>query len=101
MNYELAKQLKDAGYEVKNPSRYSDGIPITLHDDCVPIKNVYLIPSLEELIEACGDEFGELMRWKADGWYACKTDEGGSDRRLWKKTPLEAVADLWLSLNKK
>jgi hypothetical protein len=63
----------------------------------------FYVPTLSELIEACGEMFGSLVKsthFGATMWLAhsrnarpAKT-EGGS-------TPEEAVARLWLALNKK
>lgn len=104
MNYELAKELKDAGFiqpPVRNPFA---GLAGWWNQD------VYT-PSLSELMEACGEGFNALWShpennprtWEAgimvDGW------EGASFHRTYPtgvgSTPEEAVARLWLSLNKK
>lgn len=96
MNYELAKQLKEAGF----PMKYSfDNV-------------LYTHPTLEELIEACpkrfeikemsfdGDFTLSVSRsvWHVgyehmDGWFEGEQAEGS--------TPTIAVAKLWLALNKK
>lgn len=113
MTYELAKQLKDAGF----PQRHSthayclDGKHIAWMTDAFDPKEDQcmhcgrgehiLIPTLSELIEACGDRFGslvnelhEIIRWSAFGndVYSNSVEVG--------KTPEEAVAKLWLELNK-
>lgn len=85
MNYELAKQLKEAGFPQSR-----DGV------EFISIKGQmeYFIPTLSELIEACGDSFEELTKiennWVVTGGY----QEGKGS------TPEEAVANLWLELNK-
>ena len=95
MQYELAKKLKDAGYEMDymlgNFSAYDK-----------KTANIYI--PLDELIEACGDKFDALGKCKddgvsriVDGWIAVDED----NKRRWGKTPEEAVAKLWLALNKK
>jgi hypothetical protein len=61
---------------------------------------VYL-PSLIELIEACGDSFFRLSHsqnndgtsWDAESWNTGEIETGS--------TPEEAVARIWLALNKK
>lgn len=103
MNYELAKQLKDAGYEQKNsctvcPHNLLGNFPIYLNDIlhyCYEAEELCYTPTLSELIEACGDEFFALSRLKED-WTVTKERfySNGS-------TPEEAVAKLWLALNKK
>ena len=61
------------------------------------------VPTLEELIEACGDEFGHVARlhggkhWRASGR---DNDEEYSLIEELGATPTEAVARLWLALNK-
>ena len=66
------------------------------------------VPPLEELIEACGEEFEQLLKvldWSAKapegvkkGWEAISIHEGKWEFGL---TPTEAVARLWLVLNPK
>jgi hypothetical protein len=57
------------------------------------------VPTLSELIEACGDGFYSLERihpngtWKALAQWIAKS--------FTSDTPDEAVAKLWLALNKK
>ena len=141
MNYELAKELKDAGFiqgkkiidlttkidrgDVKffpsqntrniyincKNQRIHPSVPLT--DDCV------LVPTLSELIEACGDSFrhltlhhlspkkphfmkkhGKDVVWSAHSCahFVSKKLKGKVFRG---KTPEEAVARLWLALNTK
>lgn len=103
MNYELAKQLKDAGFQQKG----SNGFPGIMNID--GDQELYY-PSLEELIEACGDKFDRLERWDDTEWRVYMTEEAfansdnecsvveccGYDTGL---TPEQAVARLWLNLN--
>jgi len=79
MNYELARELQDAGW-----GRGKD-------DYCPPSLMCCEI-TLEELIEACGDDLCILVRGKDGFWYA-ESEQG--------KTPTEAVARLWLVIHKK
>ena len=96
MDYELARQLKDGGF----PSKY----PIVL-----PTKEykTHSYPKLEELIDACGSHFSNLIYGYLSGTFRAygfsdltegRDDEVCSD---WCKTPTEAMAKLWLELNKK
>ncbi len=58
------------------------------------------IPTISELIEACGDRFKPLARY-GDDW--CTDLCVGDKFERWAskgKTPEEAVAKLWLALNK-
>lgn len=97
MDYELAKQLKDAGFKLLEPVEKK----IILFD--FPDSTQYCEPTLSGLIEACGNDFDFLQREEGYEWYAHgkKQDiEYGSDKE-YAKTPEEAVAKLWLELNKK
>jgi hypothetical protein len=61
--------------------------------------NAY-VPTLSELIEACEERFWKLTkRLNATGWVAiAKAPNGGNANG---SSPEEAVARLWLALNKK
>lgn len=99
MNYKLAKQLKDAGFPIKE----------FIYDE----KNYVINITLSKLIEACGEDFAELERpTEEQEWFASvKTNE---EKDICKKcgtrtvapiceygkTPEEAIAKLWLKLNK-
>lgn len=98
MNYELAKKLKDAGFPQIGRGLFmiGDGTPIKLVepgevislDESNPV--VYL-PTLSELIEACGESFKSL---ELVGGHFYTND-------CWEReTPEEAVANLWLALQK-
>lgn len=103
MDYELAKRLKDNGF----PRKYyrcsycieQDYESCTECEDAVESN-----PSLEELIEACGDRF--ILLERRNGYYK----NGRSRPVRWVcedliiscasgSTPSEAVANLWLALN--
>lgn len=108
INYELAKQLKNAGFPQKGSFNGKD-IPD------VPI-GAY-VPTLSELIEACGDEFDLLEKqYKAEGKTEKETviipvlfraygrdskEEFFTQRRGIGIEADVAVANLWLELNKK
>lgn len=83
MNYELAKKLKDSGFP--------QGIVNVVGSDGWS----YYTPTLEEVIEACGDKFAHLEKGSnPNEWFCNWSASKGS-------TPLEAVCHLWLELNKK
>lgn len=84
MNYELAKELKEAGFP-----RYKD-IDVEMYES---EKQTYF-STLEELIEACGTEI-ELYVGENT---SVANKRGGPEVRC--STPTEAVARLWLALNK-
>jgi hypothetical protein len=92
MNYELAKSLMDAGFPQTGKGNLI-GSPNKLvwrSGD-----RVY-VPTLEELIEACGENFGSLDK-QQDGWFAY----ANYDQSCFAGTPAEAVACLWLALRKR
>lgn len=114
MTYKLAKELKDAGFPQSLCSRwmtvdnsYSGALPENIKNGDIitfqPKDGAVANPSLSELIEACGDKFMDL-RYKQLGdnppWYCCGNNLGGT-HCLAGRTPSEAVARLWLALNKK
>lgn len=104
MTYELAKQLKDAGFPQGNDTYIDvDGIQWLFTTVLTTIDKAYA-PTLSELIEACGDDFESIERdyhdktWTAKSYKFLGFDtfySGG------EKTPEEAVAKLWLALNEK
>lgn len=108
MNYELAKELKDAGFPQElgmGSDYYINGATDNRHykQNTDPAVNDVKVPTLSELIEACGEEFHSLHRFK-EGWQCRKPSEGwGNDYEVQSSgtTPEEAVARLYLALNKK
>jgi len=92
VDYELAKSLMDAGFPQIGKGRLI-GSPNKLvwrSSD-----RVYA-PTLEELIDACGENFGSLDK-QNDGWRA----SANYDQSCLAETPTEAVARLWLALQKR
>lgn len=99
MPYELAKQLKDAGF----PTMYQRAAPNGLREDgCFLIDSAnYKIPTLEELIDACGKSFLKL-EFNIGKWWAQSGELPDGRRGKYSEdaaTPTEAVARLWLALN--
>lgn len=101
MNYELAKQLKDAGFPLDSGAGHSEFITKD-----IPMGQAYWLyfPTLEELIEACGDETIQLR------YYSSRISNTPSIRRCVAKIKdtlgigwslEEAVARLWLALKRK
>ena len=89
MDYELAKSLMDAGFP-----QIGKGSLIGSLDKLVwRISDRVYVPTLEELIDACGENFGSLDK-RHDGWLA----RANEDQRCFAGTPAEAVARLWLTL---
>lgn len=117
MNYELAKQLNDAGFQQRWDSNHfyylADGsrIKFPVIKDAVDemgmqinyASRLIMIPTLEELIEAVasnGGTFSALQcsdgMWRATGF--------NNELDLWESltcsSPVEAAARLWLALQK-
>lgn len=111
MNFELAKKLKDAGFpqDKINTSRNGDGVSYLDsgmergHERDISASDYYklqdrcYVPTLSELIEACGEEFMKLQRHDSGMWFVFSSDHG--ILLPWSSTPEEAVANLWLKLN--
>lgn len=92
--YELAKELKDAGFPQKIKGNH-----ITPSDEIIGYEQSFTayLPSLSELIGACGNENFSLN--EVNGKWICKGGEKYT--AVVGNTPEEAVAKLWLALNKK
>lgn len=125
MKYELAKQLKENGFSQEGDETYIVDGALSMGGTFKKTENGMVLvgdysssvycPTLSELIEACGDK--ELSMscktlfsltqeigltdtgWKV-WWYAYK-NIGGERVGFNGSTPEEAVANLWLELNKK
>lgn len=122
MTYEQALALKQAGFPQKGERAFN---PITkqiidFRDKQRPIENdpidpVY-IPTLEELIEECGDDFKDLRKhdpldFSLSGFILAHGSYSASmydrDPSTYKntmfggKTAIEAVANLYLALKNK
>lgn len=82
MTYELAIELKDAGFP-----KLTDG----------GITPPALFPTLSELIEACKPVRLLLSEEKEGEWFVF----GNTSVKSTGKTPEEAVARLWLAINNK
>lgn len=123
IDYKLAKQLKEAGfpqgmgdYLVKNKDEKKHrSFRITEergYENLLAVGyDLIFIPTLSELIEACGDRFFQLFRWDNDKelqgkWGAVGQlpyyDSNTADTEVFRvdeKTPETAVAKLYLKLN--
>lgn len=103
MNYELVKKLKDAGFPQEGFGMWWDGKVFTTKD----IYSDLYLPTLSELIEACGENFISLdlvnkrddYKWEACCKYCCCNEHGEGRHYIGGKTPEEAVANLWLAIN--
>ena len=104
LTYELAQELKDVGFPFIRYPEYSSEYPLNRYGKGIHFgdRKLYCEPTLEELIDACGDREKQFeLRRKGNGWVASDFFRGG--REVWGngKTPLEAVAKLYIALNKK
>src|ERR1051326_9222978 len=122
MTYELAKQLKDAGFEQREYLIERELAKDILHDvgyhltwdDTKARYSMYFapeyiaseegapvyVPTLSELISSCGDNGGFALIEEKVGYsaYVGWAEDDYSQKGL-GKTPEEAVAKLWLALN--
>lgn len=125
MEYDLALKLKNAGFPQKpleegdfTLCQHCNGEPHEYNDTC----NVIIIPTLSELIEACGDNMdillkGNFLRWDNEkkeyyelkGYFAGKSQSKTYDDNIYDEfephgfgqTREEAIANLWLALQTK
>ena len=94
MNYELAEQLKDAGFP-----QHEGSIDPHCHDShcqgggCF---KEYCVPNLSELIEACGKS-GFFLMWEDNKWVAGKMHSGITNRGF-GGMPETATAKLFIAL---
>lgn len=106
LSYELALELKNAGFPQTGEPVFTgfNVLPNPLatreaQEAAFKEGNFAYIPTLEELIESCGDDFETLVRY-GDGTWRAYRREGSEDLQdVPYRTPLEAVARLWLALN--
>ena len=92
MDYDLAESLMDAGFpQIGKGSLIGPMKKLVWRSG----DRVY-VPTLEELIEACGMNFGSLDK-QHDGWLA----SANCDQTYFAETPAEAVARLWLALQQR
>ena len=101
MTYELAKQLKDSGFPLKQCENDFECDHEHVMKDAHEI--FCLAPTLSELIEACGDDFEGLTKVdKQNNWWVDRRGNWPDGEAIYGgSTPEEAVAKLWLALNKK
>lgn len=87
MNYELAKELEQLGFPKVGIQEFRYGMS----------EEVIYYPRLSDLIEACGSKFGALMVGPGLSLWTVR----GNGVEIHAESPIEAVARLWLALNKK
>ena len=97
INYKLALELKEAGFPYKGSylSFYIDGV--LSQDYRLPSgESIIYIPTLSELIDKLPDHCGV----QRDDWGWCMYVKGTLNTATISDSPEEAVAKLWLALNK-
>jgi len=108
ITYELAKELEEKGYSQEGIFDYCYGATTKelYHYRDWPRradKEFYEVPTLSELIAACGDGFRGVMHPSySAGWVAQARISPNSLMLETKRgdTPEEAVARLWIALQK-
>lgn len=102
MNYELAKELKDAGFpQVPDGlGRWIDKFSQTYSAFAPADTSDAYIPTLSELLKACGGKFNVLQQKDDESWWAFSRNARPA-KSTSAPTPEEAVTRLWLVLNKK
>ncbi len=104
MNYELAKQLKEVGFPQGGiKEKYCTECNRWACVECIAHKgDILKNPTLEELIEACGDNVA-FEKYNGKVYVAGEyiNHDGEIEPRIEGESVLEAVAKLWLLLNKK
>jgi len=106
MNYELAKQLKDAGFpQISENVLRNISLEEEMNRQLIGQESNYICnPTLSELIEACGDRFDALIKdTEVKGDWVATAENGDNDNLVSQtsSTPEESVANLWLAINKK
>ncbi len=95
MDNDLLKHLKDAGFPQREDNQQGYGTTIVVPDEFGGHHEKVYIPTLEELVDACGANFKKLTFIPEKAvWYADSYPSGS-----WTGvTHTEAVGKLWLSL---
>jgi hypothetical protein len=103
IDFALANKLKEAGFPQGGDGRW------TVDPEQIVARDRAYVPTLEELIEACGGQLWSIVRLQlADvhghRWIARDAiiDDNGDTPafHISGRSPQEAVARLWLILNK-
>ena len=107
VSFETAKRLKNAGFPQRFHSGYAfsdQGLTIQLVGEWQHkvMDTDLAIPTLNELIKACGERFGGLEHYPNESRNRFRAYlQPPETLSGYGHTPEEAVARLWLVLNKK
>ena len=83
MDYSLANELKNAGFPQGGRGRWI----VDPNRIVVRFEDRAYVPTLEELIEACGDDFGGIRRCDRGTWQCARFSELGRLFRTAKLPP--------------
>jgi hypothetical protein len=105
MLQELAKELNCAGFPNIRDVQHRQGREFLTPDGRISVYSLgeaaptedWFLPTLSELITACGEKFFSISLYCGKWRCAASGYEGYDDLY---STPSEAVARLWLALNK-
>lgn len=104
ISYELMERLRSADYPLQRTGLYLVHM-VSAGRTLVVMGGIkYLVPTLSELIEACGSEFDCVRQIHPDKpkntyWFAEADSQSMGGIGCEGSIPEEAVADLWLALN--
>lgn len=107
MTYELAKRLEDAGFKTESGLFVEPGESMCSFGNGPISAEAIELPTLSELISACGDNFGGLKHeWKGDSVTGlhlihASWEIGKPFEEIYGSSDEESVANLWLAINKK
>ena len=105
LSYELAKQLKDAGFpqDFEREDAYyltNQGLRVHYPNQVKEVADPAYIPTLSELISACANNFGGMDHFPYEQINKFRAySRNGISKVVYGLTPEEAVARLWLALN--
>ncbi len=104
MTYEMLKRLKQSGFPLQQVA-FEAGREIPLArpavvfsgSESVAEAGIYYVPSLSDLVEACGTRLQAMSR-VPEGWECSREHEGpGKTATTRGATLFDALAELWLS----
>lgn len=100
IDFKLAKELRDEGFPIK--TKLLDVAPEGRYDNwsVIEVPDMTQLPTLPELIEACGTGICKMEQGTYFNEWTWRVD-GGKGLVEYSPLLIEAVAKLWLELNKK
>lgn len=104
IEFELAQKLREAGYPQKLGRCSHMDVTGRIHSK--PGYRTAHIPLLHELIEECGDDFVQLIRFSSTQWSVTPSSKKKGDSfieleaRFTGKSPWECFAKLYIAIKK-